>query len=494
MKRIVKFGTIFTLATALLFGCSEDFLQLEPTTSLSSNGAISNVADAQTALWGVYDGLQAAAYYGRNFLLMADVPGDALKLKPANSGRFIIQFNWLTDRSNGDVAGFWNRAYLTIDRANNILNNLPNFTPPASQLNQYNQIKGEALFLRALAHFDLVRFFAMPYTYGKGGTTDVANLAVGTADGNGGHLGVPYMKTSVITQPARNTVKEVSDNIIADLTEAIPLLTIWSGSNATRVSNFAARALLAKVYLYKEDFTNAAIQADFVITNGSYTLPANPGLLTTGANPSTEAIFEVWFNDTDNNATDQLGYMYHHGGYADYWPLNHLLNSYPVGDSRLANWFYTPVGFTQVHSNKLIGRNATKPGQEVNTPVLRLAEMYLISAEAYARMATPNTTLAQDRLKVVVARGLAAEAANITQTGQALIDRIYAERRIELVLEGNNLFDLVRTRRDVVRIAPAPENLNSAVPSVTYPDYRMVYPIPQREMDSNKNMVQNSGY
>lgn len=465
----------------VVFSSCDDFLELEPSTSLSTEVAISNLTDAQAALYGAYDAMQDYQYYGRNFLVMNDVAADNCWISPNNSGRFLGAFNYNYAPSNGEIGGLWNYAYKTIDRVNNIITVLQNLSVTTSEEATKNQIVGESYFLRALCHFDLVRAFAMPYTYGKYSTDNTA-LAPG-ANGDGGHLGVPYMTSSVISEPARVTVKEDYTNIIEDLNIAIELMADHS-TDATTASGFAARALLAKVYLYMEDYTNAATTADYVITNGGYTLVDDPSTLFSEATPSNEAIFEVYANSTDNEATNAIGYMYYNGGYGDFRPTEDLLSAYPSDDSRLG-WFYSYGG--TIFTSKLDGRNSSKKGQEVNSPVLRLSEMYLIAAEAYSYS---NEPLAQTRLKTLVNMRSATEGVNITQTGQALKNRIQLERRLELCFEGNRLFDLVRTRSNVVRGT----DCNASVCTVTYPDYRFAYPIPEDEMNVNNNMVQNEGY
>jgi hypothetical protein len=461
-----KFSIIIAAMGLLMLGGCEDFLEVTPKASLDSATAISNVNDAQVALNGVYDGLQSSDYYGRNFVVIPDAAGDDIKLSPSNSGRFLYALQWNTVESTGDIAGFWNRAYITINRANNILDNIGGMTDGTDA--QRNQIKGEALFLRALSHFDLVRFFAQQYNY----TTDQS------------HLGVPYMETSVISQPARNTVAEVYTKIVQDLTDAISLMTI-APANAYSVSSWSAKALLSRVYLYMEDWVNASTLAQDVIDNSGKVLVPNANYLAMWSSEnSTESLFELRFTETDNNATNQLGYIYQHQGYGDLWPTDDVLDMYVAGDVR-NGWFYVNSG--TVYTSKFIGKNASKPGQEVNTPILRLSEVYLIAAEAYAERSM--WVEAQNMLNAIVQRANPAAAA-IALTGDALKDRIKLERRKELLYEGHRLFDIARWKQDLVRGADCTLN----VCSVTYPDDRFAFPIPKREMDANPNMEQNPGY
>lgn len=463
MKKIEK----IILALAVVVGATSctDWLDTKPYSSLETSVAISNLKDAQVALYGVYDAMQTSDYYGRNFVVIPDAAADNVVLKPANSGRFLAELNWTVLPTTGEPTGVWVAAYQTIDRANNIIANIDGV---AGDEATRNQIKGEAIMLRALAHFDLVRMFAQPYNY--------------TSDHS--HLGVPYMLVSEISSPKRLTVGEDYDKIVTDLSDAATLMTIQPATPTT-VSSWAAKALLAKVYLYMEDWPNARTMAEDIIAHGPYVLTTNADYPTMFTNEfSSESIFELQFTSVDNNATNQLGYIYQSQGYGDLWPSQDLLDSYDAGDIRLG-WFYTSGG--DVYTKKFIGKNASKPGQEVNTPILRLSDMYLVAAEAEAELT--NDVIAQGYLDAIVQRALPT-AADITLTGDALKARIQLERRKELAFEGNRLYDLTRRKLGVVRGS----DCTSTFCTIDYPSTKFAYPIPQIEIDANPNMVQNPGY
>lgn len=465
MKNFSKIVLALSIS-ALATSCS-DWLETTPKASLDAKTAISNVKDAQVALNGVYDAMQTSDYYGRNFLVIPDAAADNLKLSASNSGRFLAHLDWQVIATSGDNTGVWNAAYNTINRANNIIVNIDAAT--GAQVEK-DQIKGAALMLRALAHFDLVRLVAQPYNY--------------TADHS--HLGVPYMESPVIGNPVRNTVAEVYSKIERDLTDAISLMTVQP-ANATSVSKWAAKALLSKVYLYEEKWDAAATLAEEIIATSPYVLATNAEYPTmfTAAAPSKEAIFELMFTAEDNNATNQLGYIYIDSGYGDLWPTADVIALFSAGDARLG-WFYSKSGV--IYTQKFVGRNASKKGQEVNTPILRLSEVYLIAAEALAEQPAKEAQ-ALPYLNAIVQRARPTAAA-ISLGGDALKDRIQVERRKELLFEGNRLWDLTRRKLGVVRGADCTSNTCS----VPYPNDKFAYPIPQRELDANPNMVQNPGY
>jgi len=365
---------------------------------------------------------------------------------------------------------FWAEIYEAINMANQIIN--APFKPAPAVQDEYNQIIGEAYAVRALAHFDLVRLFAQHYTFTAGAS----------------HLGVPIVtKFDIASNPARNTVAEVYAQVISDFNEAISLMTMDSG-NSGRFSKDAAQALLSRVYLYMEDFVNAETLASAVINSGKYALVDSadyatmfcPGL-------SSEAILEVINIQVDRYAFDHVGYMYQKIGYGDYLPSKDLLNLIDDNDVRKTTFVLDEelVGqYGDYRVNKFPSEGEDN-GTD-NIPVIRLSEVYLNRAEARAKLG--NDAGAQADLNMIRQRGLPTAPA-ITVTGQALLEDIAIERRVELCFEGHRIFDITRHKQNLVRV-----DCTAPVCTVNYPDDRFILPIPLVEMDVNPNMVQNPGY
>ncbi|MFO7977309.1 MAG: RagB/SusD family nutrient uptake outer membrane protein [Bacteroidales bacterium] len=476
MKNISKFLMGLVIATGLLLpACSDEYLDLDPQTSLSADMAIGNIKDAQVALIGIYDGIQSTEfYYGRNYVVTADIASDDVMVSPSNSGRFLAQFNYNVIASNGDNASFWNRAWLAINRANNVINKIDNIEDGTQAAR--DQILGEALTLRALIHFDLARMYGKPYGW----------------DANA--LSVPYMEEAAIGEPARETNQVVYDKIMADINRAIPLLT--EDREPVYVSEYVAKALLARVYLYMDNFEQAAITAVDVIDNGGYTLTPNEEYVAGWAEPFTgESIFSVSKIATDYGATNALGYIYLESGYGDLFPTEEIVsllenagNTEPGDDVRYDAFLKYEEGDDALFINKFPGRGG-QAGLD-NTPILRLSEMYLIAAEAYARQASPDLEKARFYLNAIRERGNPDATAITTDNAQALAELIYLEKRIEFAFEGHRFFDIRRRKEDLIR----GDDCISNACAVMYGDDRFVYPIPQREMDANPNMVQNPGY
>jgi hypothetical protein len=196
---------ILALGLMVIASCS-DFLELTPAQSLSTNEALEDLDGFETALFGAYDNLQSVGYYGREMVVMPEIEADLVYLTIQNSNRFINNYIYNFIPTNGDYTDLWNQAYRTILRVNNIINNIDAIEGDAAVK---NQIKGEALAIRALAHFDLVRWFAKQPTNGNAGSD----------------LGVPIILESIIDEPARNTVSEVYSQVVSDLNAAKGLMT-----------------------------------------------------------------------------------------------------------------------------------------------------------------------------------------------------------------------------------------------------------------------------
>ena len=293
-----------------VFSCKEQ-LELEPEQSLSTNEALGDLAGMETALFGAYDGLQQVNYYGREFIVIPEVEADLVYLTIDNSNRFVGNYTYQFTTSNGDFTGMWNDAYEVILRANNIINNIDELEGDATTK---NQMKGEALALRALAHFDLVRYFAKPYTNGTPSSDP----------------GVPIVLEAKIDEPARNSVDAVYSQVIADLNAAQSLM---SNIGVDRFSPEAVDALLARVYLYKGDNAMAVTKATSIIGNGSYSLADDFAAMFADVG-SSEEVFTLRNTSAEDRGSDNLGSIYNPERYGDVRVSQDLIDLYEEGDQR----------------------------------------------------------------------------------------------------------------------------------------------------------------
>lgn len=489
---------LIALAATVAFSSCEDFLVEDPIMSQSTELTLSDFNGLNKSIAGAYAPLVATSWYGANFVLNAELrSGNAMN--PINSsftsGRLTTAYKMSYDPSSTE--GIWGYAYYVISAANNVLNalegNEENFMNSNVTEEDINNLKAEALALRAFSHFDLLRTFAR--TDGK----------------TNQELGVPVITTPQLPtdMPARATVAETYAQIITDLTTAESLMSddyVRDGvadSKGVFTKN-AIRALLSRVYLYNKEYQKAADYATLVINSGDYKLwtaaeyPSVWGKDVAGNGG--EVIFEVYGKQANDYDAYWEGpsHMTNPLGYADCAATADVVALFEKGDVRGTTGirgtddgkvlFCTDkdqASGGQLWTMKYYGKgegNATSTPDVNNTIVLRLSEMYLNRAEAIANGASvAGTTALQDINTIRKNRG----ASNLGAVG---VDLILKERRMELNFEGHYWFDLARTGGS---IKYSDAVLTRDVPS----DSKFwALPIPKSQMDVDANLVQNPGY
>ncbi len=465
-------GMIFLL---LVFSACEDFLTKESRLNQTNELTLSTYKGLTSATVGAYSPLYLTSWYGRDFIVTADLKGGNARISPITSGRFQTQYQW-SDVSTATI-DLWSSAYNLIARTNNVINALSDFTEKDVDQADIDNLRGECLFLRALGYFDLVRFYAQPYSSG----TD--------------NPGVPIVLVTEIGKPARNTVGEVYQQIVSDLTAADGIINKSNrhGDDADSrawASSDAVKALLARVYLYMENWQAAADYASEIINSGDYQLYDVLTYTTWdkggvwGTDAASEIIFEVYGaeGNSSHGNWDVISYIMSPDGYGDIGASHDVYDLYEDIDIRKQLFRTTDQYPNSLWSLKYPGKEGDL--REDNIPVLRLGEMYLIRAEALLNGATISRASAlKDYNALRVPLGLD-EATTVT------LNDIYDERRRELCFEGHRLFDLARTKRSLVR-TDYDGSVNKDVP---FPDYKWAMPIPQGELDANENCIQNEGY
>lgn len=466
MKRIFNIYSTAIMTVLLFASCSKSFIERKPFDSVPSGDAITDVASMQTALNGAYANMRAVGVFGRDWPVIGDLQADNCFIETENSGRYIPQYQFNFTATDDTYGEMWNGAYSVILRANKIID--ADVTGADA-----DPVRAQAYAIRALMYFKLVNTYARPYTDDPGAP------------------GVPVvLHYDPYDQPARNTVKEVYDQIISDYKTAFDKAPDYN--NSVTLSKYAIEGLLAKAYLYMGDKANAKQAAEDVINNGPFTLVpadkyasfwADPGIHT----DAVEVMFEVDADIINNNGFDDFGGFYANV-YQDLYATQDLYNLYGIDDVRASVLipYYTKAGAPAVIVNKFPNGANTKDRD--NIKVIRLAEVYLIAAEA-SYPADEND--ARQYLNTV------AESRDITfngytSTGSALLNDIITERRKELAFEGDRFYDLNRLKMDINREAdlasiPAPF-------SIPYSDYHRIAPIPQTELQASPNITQNPEY
>ena len=399
---------------------------------------------------------------------MSDIMGEDVKQNgSANRYQEFADFEGLNPSGHNYEEDLWAQGFETINMMNMMIN--AEFEPTSAVQAEFNQLIGEAHAVRGLAFFDMVKMFAQHYTF--------------TADAS--HPGVPLVLESDVTDlPSRATVAQIYGQVISDFNQAISLMTMDRAGSAM-ITEEAVQALLSRVYLYMEDFANARAMADAVINSGNYSLLTGTAYVDQFVDGgSSEAIFELVYHDTDNEGSDCLGCMYTATGYGDYLPALDLLNLIDPADIRMQMFKADPL-LTGIYCCSRVNKWPTRT-QTDNVPVIRLSEVYLNRAEANAR--SGGDAAAQADLNMIRQRGLAT-APDVTLTGQALLDEILIERRIELGYEGHRIHDIMRHKLSVTRV-----DVTGDVAQINYPCNFCILPIPFAERDANPNIVQNADY
>lgn len=432
-------------------GCNS-ILDTSPKDTIPEATAISDAPSARAALAGMYTSLQSLSSYGEELVEFGDLSADNTDNTGTYTSYLEADLNHLRS-NNSTIFDIWTSAYDGINRANEIITKVP----AVSGLDdtEKNEIMGEAYFIRALDYHNLVKLFG----------------------------GVPIKLTptssvSDVGNATRAAVPDVYTQILKDLDSASALIT--NTEPATQATMGAVAALRARVLLYKGDYPGAQAAAE-AVEGMSYTLASNYGDLfpESGPGPS-EDIFEVTATLTQEN---YLSYDY--------------LNVYEVGPSLDLMHAYDPA-FLPATSDiedfnptdtrgqwNILVEDGTVFGNKYRSvvgtdyvPVLRLAEVILINAEALARQDQLGPAVTE--LQRIQTRANAPLFVLGSHTQQQVIDAIVAERRKELAFEGDRWPDLVR--------------LGTAATVLGIDPNQTLYPIPAREIAVSPTLTQNPGY
>ena len=478
MKRISLY--IVTFLMVLFAGCSEDYLEVKPSDALRTDQAFQTLEDAQVALNGVYSALQSASYYNADLITYGDLKGTDVR-SWANGKRADNQYLY-QEEPEASNSGMWNQPYYGLMLANTILDQIDDMPAQTDEeIAERDHIKGQAMALRALFHFDLVRVYGNMPENGDPATD----------------LGVPILDKVIDpeSKPPRNTVKEVYDFVISDLETAADLMKDEQDNGV--FNSYGAKALLSRVQLYYNNPSAALTLAEEVINSGLYSLIDTSSYVesfVTGSND--ETIFEVVNTSNDNSDREGIGYLWEPTGYGALTLTNEMIGIMQENTGDVRAQLLAPD--TRDGENNRLGHLLKYPGKTTssrvfNVPVLRLSEMYLIAAEAAIK--TTDMTTAQGYLNdLLEARTDVVDSLDVADVD---MDVLMWERRKELVGEGHRFFDLVRNGMVIDRNGD--DHLQNA-PMLIDPqgtgenDFRVVQPIPRFELDVNPNLIQNEGY
>lgn len=458
----MKYGFLgLVAAAALLAGC-DDPLNPTPQQTIPQQEALDTPEEIRVAANAMYDAFQDCdGSYCRDLLIYPDLYADNLRFTGTyTTDREVATRNVKAD--NGGIADIWNEMFDAINRANNIIaavGSVENLDEGEAAA-----LAGEAHFVRALGYFNLVKFF--------GGVPLVTE---------------PEWELSEAVNVPRATEAESWALIEAELTAAMADLPLAAdGVQPTgRATRDAAQALKARAHLYQREWQQAYDLANDLIENGPFALEDDYASVFDYQSEGTdEEILSIPFTTTDSNGLAFWFFPSSLGGRRGISPSNAatttqpLLTAFAAGDERRA------VAF-QGTGNAAYGFKYTDVASGTdNVPVIRLGEVYLIRAEAAARLGLLAQAI--DDVNTIRDRAGVADLDAAVDTQTEVLVAVLNERRLELFYEGHRFFDL-RRFVDIPSVATYMASL-----SLTGP--KLLFPIPQREIDANPELDQNPGY
>lgn len=357
---------------------------------------------------------------------------------------------------NADVAQYWNDSYNQIYAANSIIEG----TEASTKLSDQNkkQLKGEALFIRALLHFYLVNLFGdIPYI-----------------------TGTDYKNNSIVSRMPANLVYQ---NIVSDLESALALLqNNYSETGRIRVDKYVARALLARVYLYSKSYPEAANEASALLNQTD--LFSLETIDETFLVNSRETIWQLQSAEAGQNTQEASTFIFLSGPPALVALNDNLVNSFSTADLRHSNWIKAVSDDTSTwyYAYKYKEQNFTSISKEYSI-VFRLAEQYLIRAEARAQQG--DLIGAKEDLNKIRHRAGLDDTSAISK--EEILEAILNERRWEFFTEyGHRFFDLKRFNQIDLVLSGSKPGWNA---------HDSLFPLPQSELSANPNLrPQNEGY
>jgi len=456
---------ILFIIFAVFFASCENELNIEPkqredaSVTLSTEGGVTNV------LTGAYALAANGNAYGGRILLYADLLGvsgvlNTTDLRWRGSFGELRQMYIKSMQSNNVIIeGTYARCYSIINASNTVIENIDKVKDPDKQA----RMIGEANFLRSLAYFDLVRFFAKPYVSGQANS----------------QLGVVIRPNAIYDFNAdlskeRSTVDEVYKVIIDGLNLAY---TNLPEENSFYADKYAARALLARVYLQQGNYAGARDAANDVIENSGHSLSQTYAGAFNHETDKEEDVFAIQITKQTgvNDAVTFYASEGNGGRGGDFTIRDAYLNKFSDPDDRAA------FNYINEDNGRLLTSKFTD--QFGNVGIIRLAEMYLIRAEANLRAGTALGNTPLDDINIIRARAHADDLTTVT------IDDILLERELELGMEGFLIHDIRRTKRSI------DISTNGDGSDILLFDAdELVFPIPLSETDANKKITQNPGY
>lgn len=509
MKTIKCISYLILSGFLFFVGCEEDeYLDVANPNAISENAFFQNEKHANLALNAAYSGFKEMNLYGREYANLVHLLSNEAELNYFANADWNQLANKEVTANNGTMKVVWIGFYRTIARANDVIQNVPYI--PEGNISEVNadHIMGQAYFLRAICYFHLVRLWG------------VANHFE-----NPDALGVPLIlevpSSRELLYPSRASVGEVYNQIISDLNLAENLLPDepWTGKDVGRINKLAVTALLGKVYLFMEDWETAIEKFEIVLNSEEYDLAAELMFCCDGNHENNEeSIFEIQYSKTSeadiySGGTQQHFAMIHGASIAGGFS-NMNVSQYDIDrfgdDPRLQQSVFLPgmdslltaSGYRvvpSINTKKFFNKHEVEnrdPGYSANIVVLRLADLYLMYAEALNKAG--NDVLASEYMNKVRRRAYLSDPETPNPeidytgfTGTQLQDSIREERYRELFYEHHRWDDI--RRWGIGEEEFAARGTNSAG-NIVFDEHDYYLPMPQEDIDANINLEQSPGY
>lgn len=489
---MIRFIQSFILVITVIGmqSCGKGFLEVNTQPAVTRQGYVKDLATLEHFYNGIYILLNKDYEKGIGAAYPEMVSDNLKPASNASTKALVSHYIWsqqavnATDEDLNEKSvcanGLWrNGGYSIIRSCDFVLEEIGKYRNENPE--KADKIKGEILALRAMIHFRLVNIFAQPYKF----TPDAS------------HLGIPYITFSDITvQYQRKSVKEVYDLIIADFNEALTLLP-QKITDTRKMNRAAVKGLLARTYLFKEDFSTARQLSEELIQQ-------YPPIAISEGYPDAvykhlpieqnEVLFQLTpINISSSNASRYLSQYLRYTPSILFHPTKDIVEIIRENPNDIRSSWITVSGMNDIVTKfpRGVGNEAPAPRFAENNYypcLIRSSELTLTAAEAAARLNQED--IARKHLNDIRKRA-DHSIEPVLATGQALLDSIYKERRKELCFEGWRLYDLQRWKMGIHRKDVSPEY--PSFKDLNYPNDKAIAPIPFQEVQF-AGLVPNPGY
>lgn len=463
----MKTKILIALMLSMSLGSCKKFLDEKPVSNLIEQNYYRNTDEVETGVIACYDGLQK----------VYDIEFKLTEIKADNTSGVSLEGDWGAIKffrdgsSNFFLLDFWQRSFNTIARCNLVLKYLDRVTDPVKQ----KYFEGEVKFIRSLMYFNLVRLY---------GDVPLLTASINFDD---------FEKFKRINKT------EVYNQIKKDLLTSVDYCPAsWPTNQVARVTKGASQALLAKVYLTLKEYDLAKAQLMPLLganyKGNTYQLnPSYAAVFNTASEMSKEIVFAVRYKASANGEGNSFSYEYSNNGDARNVKASVPYQAlFEASDVRKASTFNAVNGLC----TKFLDPTAPQRDAGNDFPVIRFADVLLMYAEVSNELsAVPGDEVLKPLNEVRARANASVYTETILGGKEKARELIFKERKLEFGFENQRWYDLVRMDQNTTISILKAYLTETGNPSINVPAYRLLFPIPQTEIDLSKgNLIQNPGF